>query len=121
MAILFELSEPMIKRAALISAKFPDRSLLSIIEECFNYGATSLYADSPNPVQDNSSSVRRMVTETYKNPVPPEPGYLESLSEITGSMAEQARNSLESLNRPEVIHSDSYTDPIIGSNGMYEL
>ena len=66
MAILFELSESIIKRAALISSEYSDRSLLSIIEECFEYGAKSLYPDSkkPLPVQ----RVNKPVEEIYSQP-----------------------------------------------------
>ena len=119
MAILFELSEPMVKRAALIASHFPDRSMLSIIEECFNHGANALYSVQPTTA---SQQCRKLIKESNTLP---EPSFRNSLSELTGSIAKQARDTLDTLNKEEdtieVIHSDSYADPIIGSNGMYEL
>jgi hypothetical protein len=115
MAILFELSENIVKRAALISSKFPDRSLLSIIEECFEYGARSLYSDAPKPVP-----VKRVITEAYTAPVPPEPEYMESLQTVTNSIAKQAQENMDAIERVED-RDDSYTDPIISSSGVYEL
>lgn len=116
MAILFELSESIIKRAALISSEYSDRSLLSIIEECFEYGAKSLYPDSkkPLPVQ----RVNKPVEEIYSQP--PTQEEMNVIHSLTSNVTKQAQKDIDSMETVEE-WSDSYSEPVIGADGLYEL
>lgn len=116
MAILFELSESIVKRAALISSKYSDRSLLSIIEECFEYGARSLYSDAPKPVP--TKRVIHPVEELYSEP--PTKEEMDTISSLTDSVIKQAQEDLSSIGDIDE-WSDSYSEPVIGADGLYEL
>lgn len=116
MAILFELSEEIIKQAALISSKYPDRSLLSVIEECFDYGARSLYSDAPKPVPPQ----RKPFHEYFKEPVKDE--VLEDINSTVSSISKQAQEEVDNM----ICYSDdelpeSLSNPLITSDGDFVL
>ena len=116
MAILFELSESIIKQAALIAAKYSDRSLLSIIEECFEHGARSLYTEvqRPVPVKRPEVSLKELYSE------PPTQEEMDNINSITNSVIKQAQEKAEELESAEE-WSDSYSDFVINKDGLYEL
>ena len=116
MTILFELSESIIKQSALIASKYPDRSLLSIIEECFNYGVKSLYSDSPKPVPPR----RTYEKEDYFNS-PIEVSTLESIQSTVNFVTEQAKQDLNGTVYNEDELPESLSDPIINSDGSFEF
>lgn len=116
MAILFELSEGIVKQAALIASKYPDRTLLSVIEECFNYGAKSLYTDAPKPVPPS----KRLVQECFNTPVHKEELY--SVQGMVDDVVKQARmeaDEIEGICYDDI--PDDYGMPCINSNGEFEL
>lgn len=116
MAILFELSESIIKQAALIAAKYPGKTLLSVIEECFNYGAKSLYTDAPKPVPP-----KRVYDESAFS-VPVKDETLSSLKDSIYDVMEQAKQEVEEIDG--VFYDDipdDYGTPIIQPNGNFEL
>jgi hypothetical protein len=116
MAILFELSEGIIKQAALIAAKYPDRTMLSVIEECFNYGAKSLYTDAPKPVPPP----KRLIQECFTTPVHEDTlyGIQNTIDDVVGQ-AKQEAEEIEGICYDDV--PDDYGIPSINSNGEFEL
>lgn len=115
MAILFELSEEMVKQASLIASKYSDRTLLSIIEECFNYGVRSLYSDAPKPVPPQ----RKLIHEYFRTPVSKE--IIEDLQQSIDSVAEQAQQDIEGIVYSEEEIPDSLGKPVLSSEGLFEL
>lgn len=91
MAILFEFSEDILKQAALIAAKYPDRTILSIVEECFMYGARSLYSDAPRPVPPE----RKPVEDMFNKPIPQED--IDRINSIASSISIKAQEDMESI------------------------
>lgn len=115
MAILFELSESIIKQAALIASKYPDRTLLSIIEECFNYGVKSLYSDAPKPVPPQRKSMQEYFSEPINENI------MESIQSTVKSVTEQAKFNLEGTVYSEDEIPESLSEPIINSDGLIEF
>ena len=116
MAILFELSESIVKQAALIASKYPDRTLLSIIEECFNYGAKSLYTDAPKPVPP-----KRVYDEEKYFSTPVKEERIDSIQESIYSITEKARQDIEGINYDAEDIPESLSNPIINSDGSIEF
>ena len=117
MAILFELSESIIKRAALISSKFPDRTLLSVIEECFEFGARSLYTDAPKPVPPQR--VVRPIEEMYAEP--PTEEEMRNINSLANSVVKKANEDYSSIEDSDDSWGDSYSEISLNSDGLYEL
>lgn len=117
MAILFELSESIVKQASLVASKYPDRSLLSVIEECFNYGVKSLYSDAPKPIPPKKVIENK---ELFNEPL--EEDKIENIRDITDYVIGQAKQEIDDM----VCYSDeeipdSLSEPVLNSDGLFEL
>lgn len=118
MAILLELSDAVIKKAALISEQYSGRSLVSIIEECFDYGARSLYKNNiTNTTLEIKKREIKPVEELYKEP--PTKEEIENIYASAEDLLQRANDKYSDM--VQVDYDSSYSDPVITSDGLYEL
>lgn len=110
--IFFEMPEEMLKQATLIASRYPDKSILSIIEECFNYGAKSLYTDAPKPV------LKEIKEPDFKQEVPN--SLIRGIHSLSASMANSSQDEIYSSYEEDDI-PESYGTPIITEKGLFEL
>lgn len=114
MAILLELSELVIKQAALIASRYPNKTLLSVIEECFEYGAKSLYSDAPKPVPPQ----RKPPEEYFTTPI--EDRIVDSITQNITSIAQQAQSEYSTVYSDEDL-PENLGEPIVNPDGSFEL
>lgn len=105
MSILYEIPEHLLKQAALIASKYDDRSISDIIEECFFYGAKSLYSDAPKPKTGDYATISNLTLERLNNARKEYSQYLDNTSD-NDDIGE---------------YSDTYSKPILNENGLFEL
>ena len=110
-------NDSIISTSYLIASKYSDKSLLSVIEECFEYGARSLYSDSPKPVP--TKRIEKPIEELYSEP--PTKEEMNNINAITSSVIEQAQEKVENLEEDIGEWSDSYSDFVVSADGLYEL
>ena len=105
MSILYEIPEHLLKQAALIASKYEDRSISDIIEECFFYGAKSLYSDAPKPKEGDYATISNLTSERVNKARKEYHQYIENTSDTDDSCD----------------YSDTYSKPILNENGLFEL
>lgn len=114
--IFFEIPEAMLKQATLVASRYSDKTILGIIEECFNYGVKSLYTDAPKPVPPERKPIEEYFNGTIENE------RIEELKESVNYVIDNARQEIEeggyytSEELPE-----SYGEAVITSDGLFEL
>lgn len=110
--IFFEMPEEVLKQATLIASRYPDKTILSIIEECFNYGAKSLYTDAPKPVpvEKREPDFSQKINSSLIN----------TISSFSNSMVDKSQDEVYASYEDEDI-PDSYGTPVVTGNGLFEL
>lgn len=110
--IFFEMPEEVLKQATLIASRYSDKTILSIIEECFNYGAKSLYTDVPKPVPPERKEPE------FNQKI--DPVYLNKIKEMSEQMADSSQDAVyESYDEEDI--PESYGKPVITADGFFEL
>ena len=104
------LSEDILKQASLISLKYSDKDINSVIEECFYYGVRSLYADVPKPF------LKEIIQKEESNtPIP------DTLRDNITSVIENARNQADEYSSITEDIPSSYGDAVLTEDGLFEL
>jgi hypothetical protein len=125
MAILYEISEHLLKQAALIASKYDNISISDIIEECFFYGAKSLYSDAPKPKTEDCVAVSSLAIERINKAKKEYSQYIENHSdnENTDDIVSDISVSDEIDTDKHNINNDdnAYTKLILNEDGLFEL